>query len=96
MNFAVSFHRAARTEFIEASVWHEDSRDLALSSWRKLSIAYRLLLKAFLCLRLSTRIFGALSPTDFRIAFIFARKHAALLCWRYFTAEEDLNLDLEN
>lgn len=42
MSLAITFHRAANAEFIEASVWYESKRlALLLSSWLKLTVAYR-------------------------------------------------------
>ena len=89
MSLPITFHHAASTEFIEASVWYESKRlGLALEFMAVVNVAYRLLLNTLSSMPLFARTSGALWSIVFRTAFIFAQKNIALLSWQYSMAAE--------
>lgn len=83
MTLAITFHRAASAEFIEASVWYESKRlGLALEFMAEID---RCILSS---LPLFARMFDVSSSIAFRTAFIFVRRNFALLSWLYSMAAE--------
>ena len=61
MSLPITFHHAASTEFIEASVWYESKRlGLALEFMAVVNVAYRLLLNTLSSMPLLGILIGAL------------------------------------